>query len=221
MSQYLEPDSTQHERLDIHQFDQTIVQEFKADERFQYIQPPGSRPNWLKIMFQRLLNWLILILGDEGLAWMVLFVFIIIGLVGLAFGAYGIFGIGKTIPVFLDEEGGLEYKVETENIHEINFQEEIDMAVQQKDFKRAIRLLYLFTLKLFTDEKMIEWRPSKTNYDYLYELQTQRVKSDFEKVSYIFEYVWYGNFQADNRHYVDMRDAFSDLKKQIVNGERN
>jgi len=212
-------DSVQSGGWEMHSFDEEKIEEFKADDEFQYVQPPEARRNWLRIMFNRFLQWLINALGNEGLAWAVLFVLLIIGVIGLGFAFYGIFGIGKTIPVYLTDKDGLAYSVETEDIHKTNFAEEIDLAVSQGNYKKAIRLLYLFTLKLFTDHDLIDWKPSKTNHDYVYEISNSAIKDGFLSLSYIFEYVWYGDFIASAEHYSEMNKVFVELKKGLTQDE--
>ena len=193
-------------------FDQATINEFKADDEFIYEQPLETRPNFLKVLFQKFFQWLVFIFGNEAFAWLVLVLLVIVGLIGLGFAFYGIFGVGKSIPIYSKETNGLDYLVKTENIHELNFVDEIDLAVEQKDFKRAIRLVYLYTLKLLSDQKIIDWIPSKTNHDYLYEIKNDHFQQQFSTLSYYFEYVWYGDFQADAVQFREMNYAFSVLK---------
>lgn len=199
-------------------FDQATIQEFKSDDEFIYEQPPETRPNFLKILFQKFFQWLVFIFGNEVFAWFVLVLLIIVGVVGLGFAFYGIFGVGKSIPIYNKETNELDYLVKAENIHELNFVDEIDLAVEQKDFKRGVRLVYLYTLKLLSDQKIIDWVPSKTNHDYLYEIKNDHFQQQFSTLSYYFEYVWYGNFKAEAVQFREMNDAFSVLK---LNLEKN
>ena len=76
-------------------------------------------------------------------------------------------------------------------------------------------MVYLYTLKLLSDQKIIEWMPSKTNHDYLYEIKNDHFQQQFSTLSYYFEYVWYGDFQADAVQYGEMNDAFSALKLNL------
>jgi len=207
--------------IQLKKFDREIINEFKGDDNFIYEQPPGERPNFLKLLFQKLFQWLVVIFGNEEFAWLVLILMIIIGVVGLGFAFYGIFGIGKSIPVYSKEFGELDYSVKDENIHELNFVEEIDLAVEQKDYKRAIRLVYLYALKLLSDQKIIEWTPSKTNHDYMYEIQDQGFQNRFSTLSYYFEYVWYGDFPADAIQFNEMKNTFAGLKLKLQGNDKN
>ncbi len=202
-------------------FDPTIIEQFKLDDDFIYGMPPEARQSFLKTLFRRVFDWLVMILGNRGIAWFVFGILIIIGAVGIGFAIYGIFGIGKTIPVYGSEKEGLDYSVNDENIHEINFGEEIESSVNQKDYRKAIRLLYLSALKLLSDKQIIDWQPAKTNHDYLYEIQSKDFQKYFSKLSYFFENVWYGDYQADLMQYKEMNQTFSGLKENLKGHDEN
>lgn len=219
----VQSDLTKYEerKIELNSFDQRIIDEFKEDADFIYMQPPGTRPNFLKTLFNKFFQWLVMIFGNEGFAWLVLIVMIIAGVVGLGLAFYGIFGIGKTIPIYSKELNGLDYSVKDENIHELNFMDEIDLAVEQQDYRRAIRLIYLYALKLLSDKNVIDWLPAKTNHDYLYEIQNEYFKKQFSMLSYYFEYVWYGDFQANATQFEEMKNAFSGLKLNLQQDGKN
>jgi hypothetical protein len=221
----VQDDSTTHDsniqQVQFMRFDQKIINEFKEDADFMYTQPPGSRPNFLKVLWNKFFQWLVFIFGNEAFAWLVLILLIIAGVVGLGFAFYGIFGIGKTIPIYSGDVNGLDYEVKAENIHELNFVEEIDLAVEQQDFKRAVRLMYLHALKLLADKDLIDWLPAKTNHDYMYEIKNELYKKQFSTLSYFFEYVWYGDFQADATQFGDMKNVFSGLKQSLQQHGKN
>ena len=59
---------------------------------------------------------------------------------------------------------------ETENIFEINFQQEIDKAVQAGNYRLAVRLLFLRLLKNLAEKNIIQYQQDRTNFDYLMQL---------------------------------------------------
>jgi len=95
-----------------------------------------------------------------------------------------------------------------ENIHEINFPESILQFEKQKDYRSAIRYHFLFILKKLSDKKLIEWNPEKTNRDYLYELKAEKSKEKYQKLSYIFDHVWYGEFEISENDYEYFKNQF-------------
>ena len=77
--------------------------------------------------------------------------------------------------------------------------------------------MYLKCLKVLANKKTIEWHFDKTNTDYLNEIKDSKLKVLFKRVSYIYDYVWYGEFPID-------ADGFnrntSDFNKLIKTSQR-
>lgn len=102
----------------------------------------------------------------------------------------------------------LNYENLAENIHEINFDAAVDEAVNQRNFRLAVRLLYLQTLKRLTDSGLIDYKPDKTNRQYVYELAKFSVQADFDQLTRQFEFVWYGDFPVDEARFQQIRQHF-------------
>lgn len=95
-----------------------------------------------------------------------------------------------------------------ENIHEINFPESILQFEKQKDYRSAIRFHFLYFLKKLTDKKIIDWNPEKTNKDYYREIKVQKTKESYQKLAYIFDNVWYGEFEIGETEYQNFKIQF-------------
>jgi hypothetical protein len=98
-----------------------------------------------------------------------------------------------------------------ENIHEINFPQSIAAFENNKDYRSAVRYQFLFILKKLSDKKLIQWNPEKTNKDYVAELKAGNLKNEFYDLSYIFDYVWYGEFSIDEEHYAKFKKQFQNF----------
>ena len=98
----------------------------------------------------------------------------------------------------------LDYDMLTEDIHVIDFAGSIEQAIEARNFRLAVRLLYLQTLKRLTDAGRIVWKPDKTNRQYVQEMKN----ADFEQLTTQFEYVWYGDFPVDDRRFSVIREEF-------------
>ncbi len=107
----------------------------------------------------------------------------------------------------------LDYENLTENIHEISFTERIEEAVTGRNYRLAVRLLYLQTLKQLTDRNLIHWQPDKTNRQYVQELDHTALRPEFEQLTTRFEFVWYGDFPIDETDFLAIQDAFSRFGK--------
>jgi len=99
-----------------------------------------------------------------------------------------------------------------ENIHEINFPESIAQFENSGDYRSAVRYQFLFILKKLSDKKIISWNPEKTNKDYIIELKTAHLKTGFSDLSYIFDYVWYGEFRIDQASYLKFKNQFQSFQ---------
>ncbi len=102
----------------------------------------------------------------------------------------------------------LDYETITENIHEIDFNGAIGQAVEQQNYRLAVRLLYLQTLKRLTDAELIQYKPDKTNRQYVYELANSPRQADFEHLTRQFEFIWYGDFPVDAGRFDELRVQF-------------
>lgn len=103
---------------------------------------------------------------------------------------------------------GLDYTTLEEDIHAINFTDRIDEAVRGRNYRLAVRLLYLQTLKRLTDNGLIRWQPNKTNRQYAYELTGNPARLGFEQLTTHFEYVWYGDFPVDETRFTRIQEEF-------------
>lgn len=99
-----------------------------------------------------------------------------------------------------------------ENIHEINFPESIAGFERSGDYRSAVRYQFLFILKKLSDKKLIIWNPEKTNKDYVAELKAVHLKDEFFNLSYIFDYVWYGEFKIDEQAYQKFKNQYQSFK---------
>jgi len=110
----------------------------------------------------------------------------------------------------------LPYSESLENIHEINFDNEIEKAVAQHNYRLAVRMLYLKCLKQLSDATLISWRPEKTNSAYVNELTDNNQRTAFKQLTTQFEYVWYGEFFIDGSVYKDINFMFQKFNKDLA-----
>lgn len=95
-----------------------------------------------------------------------------------------------------------------EDIHNIDFKSIIEKNKSLKNYRLSIRYYYLWLLKRMSDSHIIEWDIEKTNSDYLYEIQRAALKEDFQYLSYIYDYSWYGEFTIDEALFQKAEKAF-------------
>ncbi|WP_290702030.1 hypothetical protein [Lacinutrix sp.] len=104
---------------------------------------------------------------------------------------------------------------EDEDIHETDFDRYLKKAINDKNFRLATRYYYLALLKNLTDLKTIEYHKDKTNTEYLFEIENKNLRSQFSEVSYIYSYVWYGEFPIDAFAFKTVEKKYKSIFKSI------
>lgn len=113
------------------------------------------------------------------------------------------------------EKGTVNYSEEEQIIKHQDINALISEAIKQKNYRLAIRYYYLLSLKYLTDRQSIEWQPQKTNEDYINEIIEPNLKFDFENITKIYDYVWYGEFDVNAVKFERLKLPFESLHKSI------
>ncbi|MDR0835224.1 MAG: DUF4129 domain-containing protein [Tannerella sp.] len=106
----------------------------------------------------------------------------------------------------------LDYNIEEENIHAIDFNREIAKATEAGDYRLAIRLVYLKTLRLLSDNELIDWQIYKTPSEYLYEIKGNGLKKPFKELTNKFLQVRYGNYDVSEALYGNILTLHEEVK---------
>ena len=93
------------------------------------------------------------------------------------------------------------------NLKDIDFDKLIKDTLKSGDNRLAIRYYYLWILKKMAEKDIIDWNPEKTNSDYLYEIKSNTLKTDFSYVSYLYNYIWYGEFEVDQSSFENAKHS--------------
>lgn len=107
--------------------------------------------------------------------------------------------------------------IHEEHIEKIDLDTFIKDALTQKNYRLAIRYMYLKSLKELSFHNFISWHFDKTNSDYHNEIENPSIKNDFRKVSYLYDYVWYGEFDLDESGFANAQKDFDRLTNQLKN----
>ena len=163
---------------------------------------------------QNILQWIIeMILGffgkaiESALEKDVSWYFIVLGCVALLVLAGWLIYKYKPGIFRRDKKGRLDYELEDDTIYGIDFDVAISEALARKDYREAVRLKYLQTLKSLTDSGLIDWQLHKTPTQYTYEFDND----NFLRMTRHFLRIRYGNFEATPAIYEDMVAAYLSL----------
>jgi hypothetical protein len=106
------------------------------------------------------------------------------------------------------QTGQLDYESSPETIQGIDFGEAISQAIDSQQYRLAVRLLYLQTLKRLDDAQLIRYQREKTNRKYVYELAGTPYQRGFDRLTQQFDYVWYGNEPIDGNQFGRLQTEF-------------
>lgn len=98
-----------------------------------------------------------------------------------------------------------------EDIEKINLEDLISDALDTKNYRLAIRYMYLKVLQNLSATNMVEYHFEKTNTDYFKEIVDPSIKQGFSKVSYVYDYIWYGKFDLDEEGFNKAKITFDKL----------
>lgn len=200
-------------RLETRSVDQETLKRLKDDDDLSYEQPPtvveslwDKFVQWLREFLDSFFDGAINTNWGQVFTWLgIISVFVLVIFALLKVDAFKLVYKGETAQV----SNGID-----ENIHEMNFNQLIDEATRKKDFRLAVRLTFLYALKILADKNQISWEQGKTNHDYLNELKAEHLRSGFESLNYYFEYSWYGNFAITEELYNRVITIFSGWKSK-------
>lgn len=106
-------------------------------------------------------------------------------------------------------KNALPYTVGEDTIYGVDFSGGITDALSRQDYREAVRLLYLQTLKQLSDAERIDWQPYKTPTQYLTEVRLPA----FRQLTNHFLRVRYGNFEATEELFRTMQTLQEEIRK--------
>ena len=99
--------------------------------------------------------------------------------------------------------------------NESDFDALIRQALQNANYRQAIRYQYLRTLHLLADKNLVSLAPDKTNFNYVSEISNPDNRQAFAALTLNYEYVWYGEFDIDKNIYEKIETNFRQLNQKI------
>lgn len=76
------------------------------------------------------------------------------------------------------------------------------------DFRECLRILYQISLKKLGENDWVKPKADKTNREYLNEIETGDVASEFANLTLIHEYSWYGDTPVKAKEFSDFEPRF-------------
>lgn len=91
----------------------------------------------------------------------------------------------------------------------------IDQALKDNNYRLAVRYYYLLTLQQLSGKELIDWKVQKTNHEYIYEIKNNDLRAQFGKLTDVYDYIWYGNFEVDEPAFAKAQQAFNKLQSEL------
>lgn len=207
----------------VRKFDDQTIQKYKAEKEFQYGDEEPKGLNWWQRFWRNFWRWIDRLFGERQTTtskpsmWPVVLkyttIVICIGLI--VFAIFKLAGVDLKFLTGKSKTVDVPYDESLENIHEISFDDEIGSTLQNGNYRLAVRLLYLQTLKHLSDKGMIDWLPNKTNLAYVIEVQKHNGYNEFAILTNQFEYIWYGDFNIDKITFGGIQQSFQQFNQRI------
>jgi hypothetical protein len=218
-------------KINLRRFNNAAIKKYRSDPAFRYVEAKTGITLWDRFwewvwhLWVSFWQWVAEIFrkmfGNTGVgehaASVMKYLILGIAAAALVYVIFKLLGI-NLLKLLKKEKNIIEvpYTETLENIHEINFDEAIENALAIKNYRLAVRLLYLRSLKQLSDNNLISWKINKTNTTYLNELTNAEQRQQFSIVTRQFEYVWYGDFPVDGQSYQNINAIFQEFKQRIV-----
>jgi hypothetical protein len=203
---YFEHKAALADTIELRQVPGSIVDSLKKDDAFWYANHVFEKKVAKEKNFRT---------GKPPLQWMNMTTLLVIVVLFLGILAWyllqnNIVGRRKTV---IGEK--VTEDITGENIFDINYQKEIEKAVNTGDYRLAIRLMFLRLLKELSQKKIIEYKQERTNFDYLVQLYRTGYYNDFFRLTRNYEYAWYGKFDVSPETFKIIKNEFESFDHRL------
>lgn len=103
-----------------------------------------------------------------------------------------------------------------EKLDALGWRIKAEELANKEHFKEACRALYLSVIYLLDERQVLEFAPTRTNYEYWYALKgKESLRSGFKKLADLVEVMWFGNHQAQLQDYEFCISLFGSLEREV------
>lgn len=204
------------------EFNTEKLENLRQDPAFDYSERPEKENWWTKfkqyigLQWKRVIGWLFGDIEATGFLFFLLEILpYLILLAVLGFLVY-LFTILNPAASMLSstKEGNVLFAKEEDIIKHQDIPALIEQAVASGDYRLAVRYHFLYLLQQFSRRGIIIYDNTKTDEDYLHEIK-EEYKPGFQKLSRIYDYIWYGRFDTGEETYYKIEKEFRQMERTI------
>lgn len=199
------------------------LENYRNNPDFDYVSTEGVSWfflfwEWLKRMLQNILEAIFGNMLSESAILFILQVLPYFAIAVLAFIFYKLIlkGLLKTYATKQPERGLVALTDDEKLILEADLSALQKEALEQQNYRSALRYGYLKTIKHLSEKGHIKRAPEKTNTDYLAELSQTEYETPFSKLTHWYDFVWYGNMPLDAARYAVLEDLIHRITQPIA-----
>lgn len=207
----LKLDST---KVTVRQIDRQAVETYSKQKEFVYDDVAPKNLSWWDKFWRWIWDLIRSIFQGDSLGGVFLKYLLIVLAIGIvAFVVTKLIGLDLRLISRKSKAVEVPYEESLENIHEIDFDDQLERTIADGNYRLAVRLLYLKTLKHLSDREIINWQPDKTNQTYVHEVHNEKYKREFAQLTHRFEYIWYGEFFIDKNGFEPIAQSFQQFNQ--------
>ncbi|TDN82385.1 uncharacterized protein DUF4129 [Salegentibacter sp. 24] len=217
------PDKT----LEKADFDSKEIEKYKAEKAFDYLEKIEEDSwwtrlkRWVELKWNAFLQWLF---GDyqtnsfwstvlSALPYVLLV--LVLGLITWLFIRLNPGNAVMAEPLM----GKVNLKKEEDIVRSADISSLVNKAIEEENYRLAVRFLYLKSLRLLDQKEHISYRFQKTNQDYINEIYKTEIKDQFTKITRLYDFIWYGDFELSKGRFEKANREFTLMENNLKNAD--
>ena len=201
--------------VEVRQPDKEFFDSYRVDDAFIYEQEVIAGGN---LFWRNLWEYIKKFIYRSKELYSVIPILLKIGIIGLVlFLAFLAISKTKIHRIFYSEKDIKIPMIEVSEKEEMV--EDIDEAIHteevKKQYRKAIRIHYLKVLEKLDSFHIINYSKEKTNYDYIRELGTSILKTDFNSLTNSYNHIWYGQIDISEKKYHELAINFEKFNVKL------
>jgi hypothetical protein len=97
------------------------------------------------------------------------------------------------------------------------WKEQAQSLAAQEKWREACRAVYFACLRNMDESKILEYSPSRSNYEYFYSLTRKPIiAKDFRRLANLVEAVWFGKRTATQEDFEEVNSLLSGIEKECA-----